>query len=304
MPDLDESLRAFLLSPYPPGAEILSASSYRPGYLEFPMRVEVQVPTGEVECCVAKLDEQAESIQREALALKALGQIGLPVPNVLAGPVELPGTDWSRTAVFISELPGEPLPWCGLTSLSEADLTCRLLIQGVSHLHRLTDQVRAHEVASALPSATLAMELEEVRSHREVWAEDTLFAEAIGLLSIIIPEIETPLVFSNGDYNPLNFLHQGETLTGWIDFAGACFEDPHIGFAKFLLWAPDEFGWGAGKKAGLVERWLYEKGISRREFAPRLALRCLSHLLEPTQSRRAQSGSFLRGLLEETVAFM
>jgi aminoglycoside phosphotransferase (APT) family kinase protein len=97
-------------------------------------------------------------------------------------------------------------------------------------------------------------------------------------LTRALADVEVPLVFSNGDYNPLNFLHEGDALTGWLDFEGACFEDPHIGFAKFLIWSPDEYGWGTGVKAGLIERYLYAQNVSRREFAPRLALRCLRHL--------------------------
>ena len=38
------------------------------------------------------------------------------------------------------------------------------------------------------------------------------------------------------DYNPGNFLWDGEHVTGFIDFARNCFEDPHIGFAKYGLY--------------------------------------------------------------------
>jgi thiamine kinase-like enzyme len=106
-----------------------------------------------------------------------------------------------------------------------------------------------------------------------------LVARAVSRLQRILADVEVPLVFSNGDYNPLNFLHEGEKLTGWVDFENACFEDPHIGFVKFLVWSRDEYGWGAGVKAGLIERYLYARNVSRREFAPRLILRSLRHLL-------------------------
>ena len=105
-----------------------------------------------------------------------------------------------------------------------------------------------------------------------------IFQQAIEAVGEAIAAVETPLVFSNGDYNPLNFLYDGQALCGYVDFEGACFEDPHIGFAKFLLWSLDEYGWGTGKKAGLVERYLYTRNVSRRAFAPRLVLRGLRHL--------------------------
>ncbi len=96
----------------------------------------------------------------------------------------------------------------------------------------------------------------------------------------VIPQVACPLVFSNGDYNPLNFLVADGALTGWIDFEHACFEDPYIGFAKFLLWANDATGWGAGAKAGLVERYLYEHGVAPADFLGRLVLRGLRHVQE------------------------
>jgi len=85
-------------------------------------------------------------------------------------------------------------------------------------------------------------------------------------------------VFSNGDYNPLNVLVHDDVLSGWIDFEHACFEDPHIGFAKFVLWADDRYGWGAGAQAGLVERYVYEQQVASAAFFVRLILRGLHHI--------------------------
>ena len=161
--------------------------------------------------------------------------------------------------------------------MAEADLGCRLLIQGVLQLHQLTDQVRPR-LAGVLPAVALSSELAEIVDRGGEWLETESFAEAVPLLQRAFVKETTPLVFSNGDYIPLNFLHEGETLTGWIDFEHACFEDPHIGFAKFLIWSLDTYGWGTGVQVGLVERYLYTQNLSRREFAPRLALRCLRHL--------------------------
>jgi hypothetical protein len=121
-------------------------------------------------------------------------------------------------------------------------------------------------------------ELDEIIARGGPWVDEAVFLNAIDLLRPVLVGVDTPLVFSNGDYNPLNFLHIGGRLTAWIDFTGACFEDPHIGFAKFVIWGFDDVGWGAGVKAGLVEKYLYQQDISRSEFAPRLALRCLWRL--------------------------
>jgi aminoglycoside phosphotransferase (APT) family kinase protein len=112
-----------------------------------------------------------------------------------------------------------------------------------------------------------------------------------------LEDIETPLVFTNGDYNPLNYLHEGTQLTGWIDFTGACFEDPLVGFAKFMIWSFDSLGWGTGARAGLVERYLYAQDVSRSEFAPRLALRCLYRLQRDTSVGGEQDAFCRRAIL-------
>jgi aminoglycoside phosphotransferase len=272
------SVREFLLSTAPAGSEILAAWSYRPGYRQYPMRVSLRTPGGAVRPCVIKTGDRVEAMEREARVLQALAEVGLPVPELLAGPVAVPEEPEAGAAMLLSEMPGEPLPWLGITSLGEADLTCRLLIRGILRLHQLTERIHRHEVAGWLPRVTLSGELEEIVHRGREWGRVELFARAVDLLPRVLPETEVPLVFSNGDYNPLNFLHEGESLTGWIDFENSCFEDPYIGFAKFLIWSRDSYGWGAGVKAGLIERYLYAQNVSRREFASRLVLRCLRHL--------------------------
>jgi hypothetical protein len=136
----------------------------------------------------------------------------------------------------------------------------------------------AHPVAALLPSRTLEAEAQAIRARRGDWLEVPLFRDALNLVQTAIPRYPSPLVFSNGDYNPLNFLVKDDALVGWIDFEYACFEDPYIGFAKFLLWADDAAGWGAGAKSGLVERFLYRHQVAPAAFLVRLVLRGLLHL--------------------------
>jgi hypothetical protein len=183
-----------------------------------------------------------------------------------------------QAAMILSELPGQPLPWLGTTSLADADLTCRLLIQGVDKLHQLTERMSRHEIARLLPRTTLVEELNAIVQHGGPWLNVDLFVRAVDVLYGRIDVVQLPLVFSNGDYNPLNFLHDGTSLTGYLDFEHACFEDPHAGFAKFVTLGFDGYGWGTGIRVGLVERYLYTQNISRGEFVPRLVLRCLRRL--------------------------
>ena len=270
------ALEALLLSGYPSGTRILSTHTYRPGDRSYPVRI--RTPEGSTTHCVVKIGERIELIEREARVLGALAELDFPVPTVLAGPLTVTDQPGTYAAMALSELPGRPLPWLGTTSLAEADLTCRLLIQGVDQLHQLTERVSRHDIATILPRTTLSAELNAIVELGGEWLEVDLFVRAVAYLRTKLDDIQIPLAFSNGDYNPLNFLHDGTSLTGYVDFEHACFEDPHACFAKFLKLSFDEYGWGTGVKAGLVERYLYTQGVSRREFVPRLVLRCLRRL--------------------------
>lgn len=268
------------MSILPVGARIVELKSFRPGYLHYPLEVTVRTPDGDHRRYVVKRAVDAGRIEREARTLTALAELDIPVPVVLAGPVNANGRAEHGALLILSRLPGDPLPWLGLTSLGQADRTCRLLIDGVTRLHALTAHVRTDPMAATLPEYTLLAELDGIVAQAGRWLQHAAFAEAVQRLRVALPHITADLVFSNGDYNPLNFLHVQEQLTGLVDFESACFEDPHIGFAKFLIWSGDHYGWGAGRKAGLVERYLYARNVSRHEFEPRLLLRCLRHLVE------------------------
>jgi hypothetical protein len=249
--------------------------------MQYPLRVSVQTPDGKEEVCVLKADSLIGGVEREGRLLPVLARLGLSVPSVLAGPIVHPDYPNAGALVVLSEMMGKPLPWLNAT-LTEIDVTCRLLQEGVAAMHQLTEPIRHEDVAKELPEKTMLSELEGIIHRGGPWLEVEFFSEAVQRLLPIVANIQTPLVFSNGDYNPLNFLWDGKSLTGWIDFTGACFEDPHIGFAKFMIWAFDSYGWGAGARGGLVERYLYAQDVSRSDFAPRLALRCLWRLQRDT----------------------
>lgn len=276
---VDSFLARLVLSAYPPGPEarILDYQSYRPGEVEFPLRVHTQRADNKEEVCVLKAGRFIGAAEREAAVLPVLARLGLPAPRLLAGPALHPDYPAAGPFLVISEVPGRPLPWIKV-DLDQADLACRLLIQGVERLHQLTPSLRGQISTSLLEEKTLLSELQGICRRGGPWFDQRLFSTAVERLYPVLSGVQEELVFSNGDYNPFNFLYEGNELTGWIDFGLACFEDPYVGFAKFIIWGYDSYGWGTGVKAGLVERYLYAHNLSRAEFAPRLALRCLWRL--------------------------
>ncbi len=293
---MDAFQEALILGAYPPDTGIVEAASYRPGYMRYPLRVRVRLPDGTEASCVLKADALIGGIEREGWVLPVLERLGLPVPTVLAGPTVHPDYPNRGALIVLSEMPGEPLPWFGAT-LAEIDLTCRLHQEAIARLHGLTEPLLGEDIAHLLPHRTLSSELDEMLARGGPWLETNVFEKAIRRLRPVLEGIDAPLVFSNGDYNPLNFLHDGSRLTGWIDFTGACFEDPLVGLAKFVIWGFDAVGWGPGIQAGLVERHLYRRNLRRSDFASRLVLRCLWRLQRDTSVAGEQDAVYRRAIL-------
>jgi len=275
--DLDAFQTDLVLSACPAGSEIIEAPPFRKGYRRYPLRVRVRPPDGGEQVLALKADPGPGKLEKEARLLPALAQLGLPVAEVLVGPGVHPGYREPVPMVVLSVVPGRPLPFVRAT-LDEMDLTCRLLTEAVQRLHGLTDRVREDPVAAHIPEQTLLSALQEVIEGGGPWSGQQVFMEAVDRLVAALPGIREPLVFSNGDYNTFNFLCVEDRLTGFLDFTQARFQDPYIAFAHYVIWSIDEVGWGSGSKAGLVERYLYSQNASRADFAPRLAIRCLSTL--------------------------
>jgi thiamine kinase-like enzyme len=200
----------------------------------------------------------------------------------------------------ISAVPGESLlDFSWDAKGNDVYIAIHLVLEGVKRLHAITDALLQEPVAKNIPSKTLLGELEGIQTRGGPWLDVAEFRAALKWLEKMLPAIERPLVFSNGDYNPGNFLFLANEdanseeknhsignpgslakiphrLTGLVDFSWSCFEDPHIGFAKY--WTYDWF------PAGMVERYLYVNSLTAKEFAPRLALRCLWTLQREMES--------------------
>ena len=183
---LNESYETPLLSLYPPGTEIVSSVSYRPGYQEFPVRVGLRKPGGAIESCVIKLSSSLEALSKEAQVLQAVVEIGLAAPKVLLEPKIV---EDGKAMMAMSVVPGRSLAWIALDSLNEANLTCKLLIEGIRRLHELTEPMQRTGIARSLPRVTLLSELNEVIHRGEKWLDIELFARMVEHLEGCVAEI-------------------------------------------------------------------------------------------------------------------
>ena len=280
----DPFLTGLVLSAFPKGSDFI-ASSKGKLYAEYPGGNDcmvVRTPKGEEHQAEIKSRHFIGGIETEAMALPALQRLNFPVPRVLAGPTHHPDFPEASPFIVLSVLKGRFLPYldpASRASSEELDLACRLLLEGVERLHDATEAMLADKAGGKLPRRTLSSELEGIVQRGGPWLEEPIFTGAIERLRPVLKEIDTPLVFSNFFNYTWNFLCEGDRLTGFVGFEKACFEDPHIAFTTYHIWGRiDPVGWGPLNRTGLVERWLYKHNVSRKEFAPRVALRCLWRL--------------------------
>jgi thiamine kinase-like enzyme len=176
--------------------------------------------------------------------------------------------------MLLNVLPGQDLlSWSWNATAKEADQAIQFVLEGVERLHLLTEPLKQEQLLQALPQQTLQTELEDVLADGGPWLKEAVFIQAVEQLIPIVASVQTPLAFSSGDYNPGNFLFEEERLTGFIDFTGACFEDPHVGMAMYWI-----YSWYPLDRAGMVEHYLERQRLSFADFAPRLAVRCLRTL--------------------------
>jgi len=276
---LDAFQARLILSALPNGSEIRELAPLIPIY-RYPLVAHCRLPDGqdtavEVHAYAHPLD----SAERQARLLGILAELGLPVQKLLAGPALHPDFPDVGPMAVLTHLEGEDLPFWNATT-DQIDLICRLVIEGVTRLHALTEPLQRHPISKTLPRRSLIWELDLIADKGGPWMTQPLFRQALARLRPALEAVAVPLVFSNGLNLTWNFKYDGRRLTGFQLFERACLEDPHIQFAKYKYWAIDTLGWGPFERAGLVERYLYDQDVSRSQFAPRLALRCLARLQE------------------------
>ncbi|HEX4125121.1 MAG TPA: phosphotransferase, partial [Tepidisphaeraceae bacterium] len=112
-----------------------------------------------------------------------------------------------------------------------------------------------------------------VRSGCE-WLDNPTFVSALEQLRSVVDQVDTPLIFTNGDYQPGNFLTDGCKITGIIDFEHASFQDPLMGFVKYPIYDLLPLS-----RTNLIDSVLADTGFSRREFAIRMVAGCLKTLV-------------------------
>ena len=253
-----------------PSFDSIVTAAYFDNYdLPCPVRVSVRTKENEIVTVVLRKNRHGD-VRKEIKILRALKEFGLPVPEILCEPFEAEDDEY---AAIYSLLPGENLQKLSMRSENDLVLAKNLLVEAVIKLMDTTDFIRKHEVSKILPSITLVDELEALDTKDNPWFGEKMYQYAIQKLQKVLPNIKTPLVLSNGDYQPGNFLAQDGKITGFLDFESPSFQDPMMGFVKYPIYDLDPLG-----KTDVVKVFLNRKGFSEKDFNYRLALGCLKIL--------------------------
>ncbi len=303
---LDAFQRDLVLSVCPAGTEITGLTPHIPTYARYPLSVDVRRPDGWERSFALNVYPDQADMETETKLLPVLARLGLPVCEVLVGPVAHPQYPHVGQMVLLAQPSGRKLPFINAKA-SDLDLTCELLLESVDRLHELAEPMQKEEAAKGLPRKTLIDELDEAFGRGGSWLEEEVFANAVERLRPALDELDTPLVFSTGNYNTWHLLYDGRKITCFLYFGKARFEDPLIGFSKYRMWEPDTYGWGPFKHAGFIERYLYRHNLTQADFAPRLALRCLAELqneIPVAGEEKADYRAWLLKLIQDSLAWI
>jgi hypothetical protein len=136
-----------------------------------------------------------------------------------------------------------------------------------------TEAVQRSAQPHLLPTITLLDELHLFVERGGAWLQEAPIVRAVERLRPIVAQVGDPLVFTNGDYQPANFLTDGLKVTGIVDFEYAHYGDFLLGFAKYPIYDLHPL-----YKAGMIPCLLENKSVPYADFAVRLAIGCLKTL--------------------------
>jgi hypothetical protein len=288
-----------ILSHFPKGSQIRSAVYFRGGYLPLPIRVVVQSPNGHVETVVLRMIRHREGdLQRETQLLPLLARAGLPVPEVLIGPSYDPDLVEDHGAALYTLLPGRTCQDLAEESPQGCARTIQLVLDASERMAQLTDAVRRADLQPALPEIRLIDDLDSFVQQSGEWMGQAEVVRAVDLIRPYLTGITAPLVFTNGDYQPANFLTDGETLTGFVDFEYASFRDYLFGFVKYVI-----YDLHPHNKGGMIPALFQRIHPSPFDFALRMAVGCLKTLQReiPCEGGDTDYRVHVLGLFAESV---
>lgn len=308
-----------------PKARILSVQSDSETWMPFSPRVRLKLSDGSEQT----VDFRADITPSRAELFAVLERLGIPGPQIVGRSTD----NGSLCAVPRGENLGH---WAMGGTPHRIRLATERAFEAIDRLQGVTEQLQADPVGAKLERRTLTDELEILRNdarwnadawlaeegkERKEWLADAWFAAALAKARKVAADINNPLVYTNylhfypgwyriapGDsaYDaplgwPGDARYQENPLVEFVNPFGH-FGDPLLGLA--MVWVQDCYPF---VHTGFVEQFLWRRGISRREFAPRLAVKALQMVARDLPLARPNVNGYwdgLHGWVEQALAWM
>ncbi len=280
-----------------------------------------------------------------AALLPVLEQLGIPALRIIHGPVPRPSDQrdvekWNGAdyETLCETARGENLLlWALGGTPHRIRLATERAFEAIDRLQGITDALQADPVGATLERRTLADEVailtddarweadswlaEEGRARRQ-WLQDPWFTAALAKVQAAIADIHDPLVYTHyGHFFPLSYriattedpfnepfgapgdpAYQKNPLVEFVHPFGH-YGDPLLGLA--MVWVQDCYPF---VHTGFVEQFLWRRGVGKRDFAPRLALKALQMIARDLPIERPAEGSGywdgLHGWAEQGLGWM
>ncbi|MBV9848177.1 MAG: RNA polymerase sigma factor [Armatimonadetes bacterium] len=313
-----------------PGASVLSVQPDPEPWQPFTPRVKLALADGTEKT----VDFRGDIDPERAALVPVLERLNIPGPPIIHGPVA-DGNGF----LSLCEVPrGENLTlWALGGTPHRIRLATERAFEGIDRLQGATDGLMADPIGAKLPRRTLSDEaavltddarwnadpwLAEEGRARTDWLRDPWFAAALDQVKAAVADIHAPLVYTSY----MHFFPQGYRIApgagpfdeplGWprdprygqnplteFVYLWGHFGDPLLGLA--MVWVYDCYPF---VHTGFVEQFLWRRGATRREFAPRLALKALQMVARDLPvTRPTEGGGFwdgLRGWVDQALGWM
>lgn len=313
-----------------PSAQIMSVQNDPEPWMPFRPRVHL-APAGGSEKTV---DFRGDIDPARAALLPTLERLGIPGPQIIAGPVPRPASErdvenWNGADFLtLCETPrGENLTlWAMGGTPHRIRLATERAFEGIDRLQGITEALQADPVGAVLERRTLTDEvailgddarrnadpwLAEAGHARRDWLANPWFAAALIRVQAAAHDIHAPLVYTHyGHFFPQSYriapasdpfdeplgapgdpVYQKNPLVEFVQPFGH-YGDPLLGLA--MVWVYDCYPF---VHTGFVEQFLWRRGVTKRDFAPRLALKALQMIARDLPlARPAEGGGYWDGL--------
>lgn len=313
-----------------PGSRVLSVQNDPEPWMPFGPRLRLLLPDG----AEKTVDIRRDIDPARGALLPVLERLGIPGPRLIHDPA----ADGFGYRSLCEPARGENLTlWALGGTPHRIRLASERAFEGIDRLQNITAALQSDPQGAALEYRTLTDEvailtddarwnahpwLAEEGRERAEWLRDSWFREALAKTTAVVHDIREPLVYT--DY--LHFFPQGYRILPSSDpfreplgapgdpvyqqnplaevvYVFGHFGDPLLGLA--MVWVYDCYPF---VHTGFVEQFLWRRGVTRREFAPRLALKALQMvardlpLIRPTEGGCYWDG--LRGWVDQAVSWM